>query len=129
MKGEKLGDVGRPARVPRDEGGNGAFAEDGDHVPQPVRVLRVLLQDLEETRVHAGVEDAGAGVVGEHALMPEDVDEIERRRRGWRSHGDGFGEWGLWNRRLGFYGEGLRTINGGLRWRQALKGSIVFDQI
>lgn len=50
------------------------------------RVLRVFLQDLKETRVDAGAgAGAGAGVVSEHALVPEDGDEIERRRRGWRS--------------------------------------------
>lgn len=91
--------MGGPAREPRDEGSDGAFAEDGDHVPYPVRLLRVLLQDLEGTRF-----DAGAGVMSEHAVVPEDVDEIARRRRGWQSHGDGLGDRSLWNRRSGYWG-------------------------
>lgn len=85
MERKELGKVGRAARVPRDEGGKGPLAKYGDHVPHPVRVLRVLIEDLEEPWIEAGVEDSGAGVVVEHTLVPEHVDHIAGERRGeWR---------------------------------------------
>lgn len=71
MEGEELGGVGRAARVPGEEVRDGPAAEDGDHVADAVGVLRVLVEHIQESGVAARVEHAAAGVVGQHALVPE----------------------------------------------------------
>ena len=89
MEGEELGGVGGAAGVPGEEGRDGPAAEDGDHVADAVGVLRVLVEHVQEARVATRVEDAAAGVVGQHALVPEHRQLISRslRRRLLRRRG------------------------------------------
>lgn len=77
--------MGGGAGVPREEGRDGPAAEDGDHVADAVGVLRVVVEHVEEARVAARVEHAAAGVVGQHALVPEHSQILSRRRRPLRS--------------------------------------------
>lgn len=93
MEGEELGGVGGAARVPGEEVGDGPAAEDGDHVADAVGVLRVLVEHIQESRVAARVEHAAAGVVGQHALVPEHRQLVSQTRR-----------WRLRRRRLGGFG-------------------------
>jgi hypothetical protein len=53
VEGEQFGDASRSAAVPRDVGRDGASFEDGEHVLDPVCVLRVLLQNVKKARVHS----------------------------------------------------------------------------
>ena len=59
-----------PRNVRRDR----APFEDGDHVPEPVRIFRVLFEDVEEARVHSSVEHPISCVVLQHTLVPEHTD-------------------------------------------------------
>lgn len=63
MKGEELGRESGFSFVPRDVGRDGTFPEYGHHVLDSVRVLRVLLQHLKESRVGSRVEHAESWVV------------------------------------------------------------------
>lgn len=85
MEREQFGEESRSAMVPRNEGRNWASFEDGDHIPHSVRILRVILQHIQKPRVNPGVKHAFTGVVAQHALVPEYVDEISDRRRRRRS--------------------------------------------
>lgn len=66
--------------APSDERSDGSSFENGDHVLNPVRVLWVLIQDVEKTGILSGVEYAIAGVVIEHPLVPKHIDSVRRRR-------------------------------------------------
>lgn len=68
---EQFREKSRSSGVPRDEGRDGSSSEDGEHVLDSVRVLWVLLQHVQETRVLSRVEDAIAGVMAKHAFVPE----------------------------------------------------------
>lgn len=95
VKSEQFRDESRPTRVPRNVGGNWTPFEDREHVPNPVRVFRVLFEYIEKTWVDSGVEYAGSCVMVQHTIVPEDVDSIGcwwgrgRGRKRLSSHGDG----------------------------------------
>lgn len=82
MKRKKLRYLSSPSAVPLDIILNGSFSEYGYHVPHPIRILRMLVQNLEKPRVESAVEHARARVVSQHALVIEDVDGV--LRGGWR---------------------------------------------
>ena len=84
MEREEVAGVCGAARVPGEEARDGPAAEDGDHVADAVGALRVVVEHVEEARVVARVEDAAAGVVGQHALVPEHRQTLPRRSRRWR---------------------------------------------
>lgn len=81
MESQQLRDESGPSRVKRDVGRDGASAEDGQHVPDPVGVFRVFLEDVQEARIDSSVENASARVVLQHPFVPEDVDSARCRRR------------------------------------------------
>ena len=73
MHDRELGELRQPARVPAHVRGDRATLEHGLHVEDALDVLGVELRHGEQ-RPLLGVEEAGAGFVLEHPLVPEHVD-------------------------------------------------------
>lgn len=83
MERQQLGDERRPSLMPGNERCNGAPFENGNHVLDPGGVLRVVVQDIEETGIHTRVEDAPTHVVIEHSVVPENVNAVAIIMRVW----------------------------------------------
>lgn len=81
MESEQLRDESGPSGVKRDARRDGTSAEDGKHVPDPVGVFRVFLEDVQEPWIGSSVKNASAGVMFQHPVVPEDVDSAGGRRR------------------------------------------------
>ena len=82
----ELIDLRQPSRVPAHVRGDRATLEHGLHVEDALDVLGVEL-GYGEQRPLLGVEEARAGVVLEHPLVPEDVDRRVRHHWGRILHG------------------------------------------
>ena len=65
--------------VPRKKARDGSFPEYGYHVMHPIRILWMLIEYFEETRVKARVENSESGVVIQHAFVPEHVEQRQVR--------------------------------------------------
>ena len=78
VKREQVRDESWGSGVPRNVGRDGASFEDGDHVPQPLRVFWVLFEDVQEARVHSSVEHSNSCVVLQHPLVPEHINSTTR---------------------------------------------------
>lgn len=52
-----------PAKMPKDKGGNRTSFENGNHVFDPVRILRVVLDHIKKARIRTRIENPTTRIV------------------------------------------------------------------
>lgn len=85
MKVQQFGNQSRPPTVPANKRRNRSPFQNRDHVPDPIRILWVILEHVEKTRIDTRIKYSPTRIVIQHPIVPEHVNAvILRRSRLWR---------------------------------------------